>query len=67
MPHKISITLPDELAERLTILADHYEAPVMDLILEIITSGAAVCEDAIHCEACQQIAWLAHVDPAGRA
>lgn len=67
MLKRISLTISDELAERLNILADYYDLPVLDMIRELLTDGATVCETAIKCEACAQIAWLAQVEPDGRA
>jgi predicted transcriptional regulator len=64
---KITLTLSDKLAQRLSYLADYYDADIRDMLVEMLTDTASICEDAIACEACEQIAWLAQVEPAGRA
>lgn len=67
MTRRITLTLPEDLILRLNYLADYYDAPVLDVIHELITHGVTFCEDAIQCEACAQIEWLAHIEPAGNA
>lgn len=67
MPKRITLNLSDDLAQRLTILADTYDCDVIDLAKELIQDGVTVCEAAIEREACEQIRYLAQVDPLGRA
>ena len=67
MPKRITLTLPDELAERLASLADAYDLDVRELAQELIKDGATICENAIEREACEQITYLTHVEPLGTA
>jgi predicted transcriptional regulator len=67
MSQKVSLTLTDDLAQRLSWLADHYDCEVLELINELIEDGAHICETAIHDEACEQIRYLAQTPAAGRA
>lgn len=67
MTQKVSLTLTDDLAQRLTILADIYNCDVIELMQELILDGTTVCEAAIEREACEQITFLATAEPAGRA
>ena len=67
MPKRITLNLSDDLAHRLTILADAYNIDVRELALELVQDGVTICEAAIECEACEQIRYLTHVEPLGRA
>lgn len=67
MTQRITLTVSDELAKRLTWLADQYNCDVMELAHELIQDGASVCEDAINNEACEQIRMLVEMPAAGRA
>lgn len=67
MPKRITLNLPDDLAQRLAILADAYNCDVRELALELVQDGTAVCENAIEREACEQIRYLANVQPLGTA
>lgn len=67
MPKRISLTISDDLAHRLSILADTYDCDVLDLAQELILDGVTVCEAAIEREACEQIHYLVHADPLGTA
>lgn len=64
---KLTLRISDDLAQRLTILADAYDCDVTELALELVSDGVMVCEAAIEREACEQIRYLAQVDPAGTA
>lgn len=67
MPRKLFLTLSDDLAHRLTILADTYDLDVTELAHELIQDGVTICENAIEQEACEQIHYLTHAEPLGRA
>lgn len=67
MPKRITLNLSDDLAHRLSILADAYNIDVRELAQELIADGATICENAIEREACEQITYLTHVEPLGRA
>ena len=67
MPKRITLNLPDDLAQRLAILADAYNCDVRELALELVQDGATICEHAIEAEACEQMHYLASVHPLGRA
>lgn len=64
---QIPIEISEDLALRLTWLANHYDCDILELITELIEDGAHICETAIHDEACEQIRYLAQTPPAGRA
>jgi hypothetical protein len=67
MPKRLILTLPDELAERLSRVAAYYDQDAKALALDILNDQSAMLEDHHHDQACQQIAYLAAVEPAGRA
>lgn len=67
MTRRVTLALEDDLILRLNYLADYYETDVTLMLIEMITQSTAHCEDAINCEACAQIEWLAHIEPAGNA
>lgn len=67
MPKRITLNLPDDLAHRLSILADAYNIDVRELAQELMADGATICENAIEREACEQIRYLVNVDPLGTA
>lgn len=64
---KLTIQISDDLAQRLAILADAYDCDVTELAYELVQDGVTVCENAIEREACEQIRYLAHVEPLGTA
>lgn len=67
MPKRITLTLPDELAERLARVADYYDKDVREFILGFMDEQTEALEK-YHVElACQQIEWFANVEPQGRA
>lgn len=67
MTRRITLSLTDDEAIRLTALADVYNTGPIDLAGELLLQAIIFCESAIECEACEQIAWLANVEPEGRA
>lgn len=67
MTRRLTVILTEEQAERLTALASIYDCWSVDLAGELLIKAIQYCEDAIACDACEQIAWLAEVDPEGRA
>lgn len=67
MPKRLTLSISDDLAQRLAILADTYNCDVTELAAELVQDGATICEAAIEREACERISYLANVEPLGRA
>lgn len=67
MTRRITVTITEEQALRLTVLADAYNCGAIELARDLLLEAIRFCESAIECEACEQIAWLAQVEPEGRA
>lgn len=67
MSQRLIVTITDELAQRITVLADlaNVDAPAM--AIQLLLAGAELAEDIADEDACEQIAWLAAVEPQGRA
>ena len=67
MPKRITLNLPDDIAQRLSILADTYDCDVIQLAHDLVEDGVTHCENAIEQEAHDQIHYLTHAEPLGRA
>jgi hypothetical protein len=67
MARRITVNLTDDQAVRLSALADCFDCSPVDLAGGLLLEAIQSCEDDINSEACEQIAWLAAVEPQGRA
>jgi len=64
---RITLTISDDLAERLTWLADHYDCDVIELTHELLIDSIHFCQATIEAEACEQIRLLMEAPAIGRA
>jgi predicted DNA-binding protein len=64
---RIVLTITDELAERISRVASHYDRDAKTYIIEAIDDQTAMLEEYHHQEACEQIRYLVQVEPAGSA
>lgn len=67
MTRRLFITITNEQAEQLSSLADHYDADVTDLALELLIDSIQFCQAQIEAEACEQIRLLMEAPAMGRA
>lgn len=67
MSKRITLTVSDELAERIARVADYYDKDVREFIVGFIDDQIALLEDYHADLACQQIEWLCSVKPEGNA
>lgn len=67
MSKRIILTVSDELAERLSRIASHYDKDVRNFLIEMAEDQTLLLEEYHEREACEQISYLVNAEPLGRA